>query len=314
MAAPYSVVIPAYNAARFVRRAVESVLAQTAPAAEIFVVDDCSTDGTAEAARAADPRVVVVRNAVNLGTAGSRNAGIAAAATGLIAQLDADDVWHPGKLARQLALLDRHPDLVAACTDFRSVDPAGVPVGWAGGMLARMRSFGVTPTDIGPAETRLDGPVTEAMIRGLSFFHMSSMVVRRTAYDAAGVFDPAYRGPEDLDMWLRLTRVGRVGFIDEILVTVEARPDSVGHQTVKMGENLTKLYATLPGRMPDLTPAVLAHVREFLRRETAALGWHHRRAGNLATARRYYRQSLGHGFAPKVALGLARSYLPRGLR
>jgi glycosyltransferase involved in cell wall biosynthesis len=108
-----SAVIPAYNAARTLRAAVESVLLQTVRDIEVIVVDDGSEDDTAEVARAiSDPRVTLVSQA-NLGASAARNAGIRSAHGRYVAFLDADDLWLPDKLARQLALLRSRPDVHA---------------------------------------------------------------------------------------------------------------------------------------------------------------------------------------------------------
>jgi glycosyltransferase involved in cell wall biosynthesis len=100
----YSVVIPAYNAERFIGPAIESMLAQATPPETIIVVDDGSTDGTAKAARAAGGIVQVVRQA-NAGQGAATTAGIRLVTTPLVAFDDADDLWLPGKMALQLARL-----------------------------------------------------------------------------------------------------------------------------------------------------------------------------------------------------------------
>jgi glycosyltransferase involved in cell wall biosynthesis len=100
----YSVVIPAYNAERFIGPAIESMLAQAILPETIIVVDDGSTDGTAEAARAAGDIVQVVRQA-NAGQGAATTAGIRLVTTPLIAFNDADDLWLPGKMALQIARL-----------------------------------------------------------------------------------------------------------------------------------------------------------------------------------------------------------------
>ncbi len=100
-----SVVIPAYNAARYIRCAIRSILDQTSPADEIIVVDDGSTDGTAEAARAAGPNVKVAGQP-NSGPSAARNKGLELAGAPLVAFLDSDDVWLPKKIELQRKLLD----------------------------------------------------------------------------------------------------------------------------------------------------------------------------------------------------------------
>ena len=97
-----SVIIPAYNHARFVGEAVESVLLQTAASREVIVVDDGSTDDTARVLAGFGGRIRVIRQP-NRGVAAARNAGAALASGDVLTWLDADDTWWPRKLERQLA-------------------------------------------------------------------------------------------------------------------------------------------------------------------------------------------------------------------
>ena len=111
-----SVVIPAFNRARVVLRAVNSARNQTYLVHEIIVVDDCSTDGTAELVEAVDdPRVRVIRNEVNSGACKSRNVGIKAATGEYIALLDSDDEWFPEKIEKQMSALDSSTADVCTC-------------------------------------------------------------------------------------------------------------------------------------------------------------------------------------------------------
>jgi len=304
---PYSVVIPVFNGERYVRRAVESVLAQTVPAAEVLVVDDGSTDASADLA-ALGGRVRVLKHPTNRGLPAARNTGIAAAATGLIALLDSDDTWDADKMARQLPVFAARPDVAAAFCDFRAVDVRGEKLGWQGGTLNRVAKHGIAFEPVAGDALLLVGSTTEALIRETSFIHVSSIVVRRAAFDAAGFFDVSYRYAEDLEMWLRLSAVGRMAYVDRNLVAIEVRPDSMGHQTATMAKFLTDLYATLPARFPDAAPETRRAVAAFLKREYAGLAWHHRERGDRTLARDYYHRSLAAGWSLRTFVGYLRSY------
>ena len=111
--AKVSVIMPAYNAARTIAEAIDSVISQTFSDWDLFIIDDCSSDETpAIAARYAksDPRIRVLRNAKNQGVSISRMTGIEAAQSPWVAFLDSDDLWRAGKLEKQFALLKTHPD------------------------------------------------------------------------------------------------------------------------------------------------------------------------------------------------------------
>ena len=125
-----SVIVPVYNAARFLPEAVESVLGQSYKNLELILVDDGSTDGSYALAKSyeeRDGRVCVIRNEKNCGVAQTRNRGIAAASGDYIALLDSDDVWVEDKLERQLHLLEESRAQIAYCSyDF--IDEQGKPV------------------------------------------------------------------------------------------------------------------------------------------------------------------------------------------
>lgn len=189
-----SVVIPCFNAARYLPEAIESVLAQTHPGREIILVDDGSTDGTPEVARRFGDRLTYHRQE-NRGAAAARNRGMEMARGDLIAFLDADDVWFPRKLELQLLLLSRRPALGAVYSDCYSIDGEGRITGF---YLKRRPS-------------RRRSAAEEIFIR--DFIPNSTLVFRRAALSAVGPSDPAVRLEEDVDFKIRLAErfpIGRV--------------------------------------------------------------------------------------------------------
>ena len=183
-----SVIVPVFNRPRFVREAVGSALAQECPGGrEVVVVDDGSTDGTPQVLASFGDRIRVVRQE-NAGPSHARNRGIAEARGDLVAFLDSDDVWLPGKLAAQVAVLDAAPQ---ACLVHSDVEE-----------FFEERS--------GRAWTRrpevLGGRVLRALLRR-NFVHTMTVVLRRSSLAAlagAAPFDAAYPPCEDWDLWLRL--------------------------------------------------------------------------------------------------------------
>ncbi len=123
-----SVVMPAYNAEKYIGSAIQSVLGQTWTDLELIVVDDCSQDATAEIVRRLaeeDERITLLQNARNYGVSASRNAGVARAKGEWVAFLDSDDLWREDKLEKQLALLERHWDAALSYTASAFIDEAG---------------------------------------------------------------------------------------------------------------------------------------------------------------------------------------------
>jgi len=181
-----SVVIPAYNYAKFLPQAVDSVLAQNWPAAEIIVVDDGSTDETPEVARRYGQRIRYIRQE-NAGLSAARNTGIQAATQTFVAFLDADDIWRPNLLEQAMRAFKSLPESfgIVACQSER-IDEAGRPL----------------PAVRGVAD--IDGEVTAADILLKSRFSPSSVVARRVCFETAGLFDTSLRSSEDRDMWIRI--------------------------------------------------------------------------------------------------------------
>ena len=141
-----TVLIPAFNAAATIRRALDSVLAQTYGDYEIIVIDDASSDATAEiVATQYTDQVRLLRLPRNLGESGAMNTGIAVAKGRWIAFLDADDEWLPEKLVRQIAVMESNPNAVLACSGWRIFDETGNQsrdVGIFRSALRKMRSGG----------------------------------------------------------------------------------------------------------------------------------------------------------------------------
>jgi hypothetical protein len=209
-----SAVIPVHNGARFVAESIASVLAQTHPVMECIVVDDGSTDATAEVLADFGDRVVVVRQEA-LGVAAARNAGMDKAGGDYFAFLDADDVWFPGKIAAQLAALRATPDAGAAYTGFVLTDEH---LAWrrvvlhAGGPGSLRRAFlGYSP--------------------GLGFSFTG--VVDRRVVDKAGGFDERLGTCADSDFWHRLSTVRPVIGVRRPLAAYRQHPYGQMHLDVE---------------------------------------------------------------------------------
>lgn len=202
-----SVVIPAYNAERYLAAAIHSVLAQSHADLELVVVDDGSADGTASvaAAAAADDQRVRVLTQPNAGVGAARNRGLAATAGEWVGFLDADDIWFADKLRRQLDVFAMFPDLRAVGCFMEYVSESGRPLGVAG-------------VRIGSEEQRMvaDGR--------LSPFPPSAPLFRRDALLATGGYDATLAAHvpglvEDLDL---LSKVARAGPITTVPVALGA--------------------------------------------------------------------------------------------
>lgn len=213
-----STIIPAYNAARFVTKAIDSALMQAVPQ-QIIVVNDGSRDDTSDVVRAYGDAVTLIEQP-NGGVSAARNRGIAAARGDFVAFLDADDVWLPGKLSRQLALFEADPELGTVICDEMHVSAEGEVL--RPSFLATRRCYNELPTQA----SRLSKPVTW-LVRE-SFFPTSGVITRRSILDRAGPFDTRLSICEDRDLWLRLAFEAPVGLVPEVLLHyLTGRPDSL---------------------------------------------------------------------------------------
>ena len=209
-----SVIVPAYQAASTLGRALDSALAQDYPALEVIVVDDGSTDATrplVEAYVARDPRVRYYWQA-NLGVGAARNTAVAHAQGEYLALLDADDAWLPGKLRLQAEVLRRHPAIGLVFSDSRHVD---VVTGRSrlffelyARALRQMQVEGVPPH---PDVFRITSDARRTLF-GSGLINTATVVLRASLFQQAGGFATAWLGPEDLDLWLRVARMSELAF------------------------------------------------------------------------------------------------------
>lgn len=192
-----SIIVPAYNAARWLRETIDSVLAQTYPDFELVIVDDASTDDTVAIARdTGDPRVRVIESEKNAGAAISRNVGIEAARGEYLAFLDADDIALPQRIERQVSFLERHPDV-------------GLCGSWLQTIGARR--------DVWTAYRDHDHIKAELLFR--SGLLGGTVMCRRSLLMAHGLrYDPAYPISEDYDLWTRCADVMRLANLQEVLL------------------------------------------------------------------------------------------------
>jgi glycosyltransferase involved in cell wall biosynthesis len=213
-----SVVIPAYNYARYLVEAIDSALAQTYAPLEVIVVDDGSTDGTPAVIAAYGDRIRAIRQ-TNAGVSAARNRGIAVARGDYLAFLDSDDVWLPRKLELQMARLDADLSLGLVHTGVEVIDGEGRRMA----VMTRGRE-GFIAADL----LRLD----EDVISGPG----SSLVVPRRVAEEIGGFDVRLAPSEDWDFCYRIARRHRVGFIPEPLVRYRLHGGG-GHMDIARMEN-----------------------------------------------------------------------------
>jgi glycosyltransferase involved in cell wall biosynthesis len=175
-------IVPVFNGEKYLADALDSIVAQTYRPLEIIVADDGSTDGTAAVVRAYKSRLRYSKQP-NSGPAAARNLGVRGAAGEFVAFLDSDDLWHPEKLARQVACFERRPELAYCVTHVQNF--------WVPEISEEKEKF---------INHRLSNP--------LPGYVTQTLMARRAVFEIVGCFDPSLRHGDDTDWFLRATDQG----------------------------------------------------------------------------------------------------------
>lgn len=304
------VILPAYNGSEVIRAALDSALAQDVPL-RIIVVDDGSSDDSAAIARSYGSRVTVIAQP-NQGVSGARNTGLAAAQAPYVALLDQDDIWLPGKLARQLGLIEAHPDVGLVFTDMRLLRRDDTVV--EDGFLRSTPQYATLDRQpLGDRAYLLPESLGQAVAR-FNFISPSTTLLRRRAVQQIGGFDPAFRLCDDADCWMRLLHHVRAISIEESLVlslvwegNASLKWDKLILERIHIGEKASA--------HPECFPPGTA---DYFRKERPVsyhqLGILALRAGDTRLARGYFAKSLRDRRRLSTALALGSTVLPTPLR
>ncbi len=213
-----SVIIPCYNAEKYLSQAIESVLNQTCSNVEIVVVDDGSTDGSLSVAERYGKQITLVSQK-NCGVARARNQGFERSnpASRFVMFLDADDVLEPEALATLELALHSNPAAVAAHGLARFIDQHGNACYENQAEAYSHSRRKVTCRDL--ADCSQDCPTTFSMLAYLNYIWTpGTVLIRRTALEAAGPFNSSIVPCEDWGLWLRLTQDGDIAFVDQVVL------------------------------------------------------------------------------------------------
>ena len=210
-----TVLTTVYNGARYLNEAIESVLADGFDDFELVIVDDASTDATPQIladAAARDARIVLLRHEPNRGIPAAANRGLAVARGEYIARLDADDISLPGRLARQVAFLDAHPEVAMVSMNYEDIDASGAVIG---------RSHRDHPPSV----------VEYLLNFSNSLGGHSQVMFRRSAVQAAGGYDESCPVLLDYDLWTRIVRHGRIVVLPELGMRYRIHGESISART-----------------------------------------------------------------------------------
>lgn len=192
-----SVIIPTYNRGWAIKEAIDSVLAQDFTDFELIVVDDGSTDNTQDILNSYKEDIIVLHQE-NKGVSAARNRGIASASGQYIAFLDSDDLWLPQKLSTQVDFFNTNPDALICQTEEKWI---------RNGMFANPKK----------RHRKLSGNIFEQSLY-LCLVSPSAVMMKRSLFEKAGMFDETLSACEDYDMWLRVSCRYPVYLIDTPLI------------------------------------------------------------------------------------------------
>ena len=279
-----SVIIPTFNRAYVVSRAIESALAQTYRNVEIIVVDDGSTDDTARVLASYGNRIRVVKQP-NAGPSAARNAGIRESKGELVAFLDSDDIWLPTKVQRQVALLQSVSESVPCCLC------NGITRNTAGREWHVFDNALVFPSQ---DEGLWLNPAEVLATRFVLFCQV--VAIRRSALERVGYFDEDMAFMEDYDLSLRLSIEGPWTFIREPLAIMNHNPEDSLSMRVA-GEHVAHAEYVLKTRervLADLLAKIPPQI-EITRRVERAVRWSRRslQLAHLCTSRYWPTRLVG---------------------
>jgi len=283
-----SVIIPAYNAARFILEALQSVDAQHYYPLEILLIDDGSTDETVDLVRRNQPNVRIISQA-NGGVSAARNTGLREATGEFICFLDADDCWFPGKLAAQTAYLAAHPsvgivyhkwhvwkpDAAGAYHPPSAVDAQGSPEG-------------IDPEFSGWIYHRL---LMDCVV------HTSTIMMRRTVAREIGFFDTDLVTGEDYDYWLRASHHCEMHKLAATYSSYRSTPGGLTSMPPKKNneyEVITRAIKRWGLASPDGNTVPKAAIEQRLANLAFGFGYTHYHRGSARIARNAFLSTLRH--------------------
>ena len=272
-----SVIVPTYKGTEFLREAIDSILAQTYPAVEAIIINDGSPDNTAEVLAEYGTKIVAITQQ-NAGTAAARNRGLTSVTGQYVAFLDHDDLWHPEKLEKQMAVFTNRPD-------------AGMVI--CGRQFFDHYTHQITSQH--PAEPELDVHTLLSM----QAIALQSVIIKKSVLDEIGSFDQSVSGADDWELTIRIAAKYPVLGVPECLVDIRGHE---GQQSINSDYMYNRIVVVLD-RYKDLHPGC----EQCCKARTAAYQF---------LNEMYYQQMLGQAktAATNRKLGPAIALLLKGLR
>lgn len=293
-----SVVIPAYNAGRFVGQAVRSALDQTYGNREVIVVDDGSTDDTKLVLSQFAGQVRYLHQE-NRGASAARNTGVRAAEGAIICFLDADDLWALNKLELQVAFLQEHRDIGLVSGQHEEFRDNGAPY----------VPFVATQDPARSAARTFPHPAGFLQLVRSNFIRGNTVMARKECFDKVGLFDVNLAAAEDWDMWIRIAAHFSIACLPWVMSKKRLHGSNKSADLERMANSRIKIVEKNQSLFPGLAPAAVWD---------EVLGKYYLRAGCTALvknrpteARQMARRSLESALTIKAALVVLATFMTR---
>ncbi len=227
-----SVIVPTYNYAHFIGDCLESIFSQTYKDFEVIVVDDGSTDGTAEILQEYKEKIRYIYQE-NRGLPSARNTGIQSSHGKFLAFLDSDDLWLPYKLEEQIRILGDDADMGIIFSD-----------------ASAFNERGVIRESILKEEKICTGFCFERLFMG-NYLVMPTVMIRKNCLEKSGIFDESLTAVEDYDLWLRISLFYKIGFVDKVLAMYRVHPSNMSRDFCRLLDNEIRVIKKIINAYPE---------------------------------------------------------------
>ena len=285
-----SIIIPAYNAIKYLPDTLESVLKQTFTDFEILIINDGSSDNVVEwFTNITDPGIKLISQS-NQGVSAARNTGIAEAKGEYIAFLDADDLWSPTKLEKQLQCFANNPSLGLVHTAMTLVDEKGNSLG---------RTF----------TSNVEGDALKLLLENNTIV-TSSVIVRRNCLTTVGEFNINLNSSEDWELWVRIASRYPIGLIKEPLVFYRQHPENTTKNWQMLEQDLysiEQVFQSVPQELSYLKNRTYANAKIYLAWKALQTGYSKQAADFRNQAVKHYFKLLLSPQIMRLSLAIALS-------
>lgn len=282
-----SVIIPAYNAEKYILSAIQSVIEQDYAPLEILLIDDGSTDSTVKLVQHETPQVRIIQQA-NAGVAAARNTGLRHALGEYICFLDADDGWFPGKLAAQVDYLTQHPEVGLVFHKWLVWKPDANGVYVEQERPLQFSNATIDPIDSGWIYTKL---LLDCIV------HTSTVMLRRNIAHQVGFFDLNLTNGEDYNYWLRVSRLcqihklsGVYSYYREVIGSLSNTPKTLNFEYLVVHRAVVEWGLTGPGGETLSS----WKIKNRLAKLAFSFGFLHYHNGSLELARQAFFKAVRH--------------------